>query len=40
MTSQIAERLRQLYPHAEFLFVAADVCRRELLVEVEAILAT
>jgi chorismate lyase/3-hydroxybenzoate synthase len=40
MTPRIAERLRQLYPNAELLFVAADVCRRELLVEIEAILAT
>lgn len=39
MTSQIATRLRQLYPHGEFLFVAADVCRRELLVEIEAVIA-
>lgn len=40
MTPKLAERLRQLYPHGEFLFVAADVCRRELLVEIEAVLAT
>lgn len=39
MTPKIAERLRQLYPKGEFLFVAADVCRRELLVEIEAVLA-
>jgi chorismate lyase/3-hydroxybenzoate synthase len=40
MTPKLAERLRQLYPQGEFLFVAADVCRRELLVEIEAVLAT
>ena len=40
MTPKLAERLRQLYPNGEFLFVAADVCRRELLVEIEAVLAT
>lgn len=40
LTSKIAQRLRQLYPNSEFLFVAADVCRRELLVEIEAVLAT
>jgi chorismate lyase/3-hydroxybenzoate synthase len=39
MTPKIAERLRQLYPNSECLFVAADVCRRELLVEIEAVLA-
>lgn len=33
----IVERLRQLYPTSEILFVAADVCRRELLLEIEAI---
>jgi chorismate lyase/3-hydroxybenzoate synthase len=38
-TPKIAERLRQLYPSAVCLFVAADVCRRELLVEIEAVLA-
>jgi len=40
LTPRIAERLRQLYPQGEFLFVGADVCRRELLVEIEAVLAT
>jgi chorismate lyase/3-hydroxybenzoate synthase len=40
LTPQIDRRLRQLYPNAEFLYVAADVCRRELLVEIEAILPT
>jgi len=38
-TPKIAERLRQLYPAGDFLFVAADVCRSELLVEIEAVLA-
>lgn len=40
LTPNIAERLRQLYPNSELLFVAADVCRRELLVEIEGVLAT
>lgn len=40
LTPTIAERLRQLYPNGEFLFLAADVCRRELLVEIEAVLAS
>jgi chorismate lyase / 3-hydroxybenzoate synthase len=37
LTPRVAERLRQLYPSSEMLFVAADVCRRELLLEIEAI---
>jgi len=37
LTPRIAERLRQLYPTSEILFVAADICRRELLLEIEAI---
>lgn len=37
LTPRIAERLRQLYPASDMLFVAADVCRRELLLEIEAI---
>ena len=37
LTPRIAERLRQVYPGSEILFVAADVCRRELLLEIEAI---
>lgn len=40
LTPKIEQRLRQLYPDSELLFVAADVCRRELLVEIEAVLAT
>lgn len=38
LTAPIAARLRQLYPNSEVLFVAADVCRRELLVEIEAVI--
>ena len=34
----LAERLRQLYPGSEIMFVAADICRRELLLEIEAVL--
>jgi chorismate lyase/3-hydroxybenzoate synthase len=37
LTPRIAERLRQLYPTSDILFVAADICRRELLLEIEAI---
>ncbi len=40
LTPRIAERLRQLYPTSDILFVAADVCRRELLLEIEAISLT
>ena len=40
LTHSIAERLRQLYPNSEMLFVAADVCRRELLLEIEAVLTS
>ena len=40
LTPGMEQRLRQLYPNSEFLFVGADVCRRELLVEIEAVLAT
>jgi chorismate lyase/3-hydroxybenzoate synthase len=35
---RIAERLHQLYPGTEIIFVAADICRRELLLEIEAVL--
>jgi chorismate lyase/3-hydroxybenzoate synthase len=38
LTAPVAARLRQLYPDSEILFVAADVCRRELLVEIEAVI--
>ncbi len=40
LTAAIADRLRQLYPNSEILFVAADVCRRELLLEIEAVLTS
>jgi chorismate lyase/3-hydroxybenzoate synthase len=40
LTAPVAERLRQLYPDCEILFVAADICRRELLLEIEAVLAS
>ncbi|MET0532939.1 MAG: pteridine-dependent deoxygenase [Steroidobacter sp.] len=40
LTPKIEQRLRQLFPNSEFLFVGADVCRRELLVEIEAVIAT
>jgi chorismate lyase/3-hydroxybenzoate synthase len=38
LTPRVAERLRQLYPDSDVLFVAADICRRELLLEIEAVL--
>jgi chorismate lyase / 3-hydroxybenzoate synthase len=38
LTAPIAERIRQLYPDSEVLFVAADICRRELLLEIEAVI--
>lgn len=38
LTDAIAERLRQLYPTSDIIFVAADICRRELLLEIEAVL--
>jgi chorismate lyase/3-hydroxybenzoate synthase len=40
LTPRVAERLHQLYPGSEIMFVAADVCRRELLLEIEAVLGT
>ena len=39
LTAPIAQRLRDLYPKSDMLFVAADVCRRELLLEIEAVLS-
>ncbi|HEX7012310.1 MAG TPA: hypothetical protein VF161_06180 [Steroidobacteraceae bacterium] len=33
----VAARLRQTHPHSEAIFLAADICRRELLVEIEAV---
>ncbi|MBM0104438.1 hypothetical protein JM946_06755 [Steroidobacter sp. S1-65] len=38
MTDAIAARLRELYPTGDIIFVAADICRRELLLEIEAVL--
>jgi len=35
---QIAPRVRELYPRSDIIFVAADICRRELLLEIEAVL--
>jgi chorismate lyase / 3-hydroxybenzoate synthase len=37
LAQPVEQRLRELYPHSEAIFVAADVCREELLVEIEAI---
>lgn len=34
---QIAQRVREEYPSAHVVFLAADVCRRELLLEIEAV---
>lgn len=34
----IAPRVRELYPNSDTIFVAADICRRELLLEIEAVL--
>ncbi|MBL8267649.1 hypothetical protein [Steroidobacter sp.] len=39
LTPSLAERLHQLYPDSEIIFVAADICRRELLLEIEAIVS-
>lgn len=38
LKAQVAQRLRQVYPGSEVIFLAADVCRRELLLEIEAVL--
>lgn len=40
LTPRVAERLHQLYPGSDIIFVAADICRRELLLEIEAVLAS
>ena len=40
LTPRVAERLGQLYPGSDIIFVAADICRRELLLEIEAVLAS
>lgn len=37
LTAAIATRLKQLCPQSDAIFLAADVCRRELLVEIEAV---
>lgn len=37
LVDPIAARLRQAFPHSAAIFLAADVCRRELLVEIEAV---
>lgn len=38
LAPRVAERLQQLYPDSETMFLAADICRRELLLEIEAVL--
>lgn len=35
---QLTARVRQLYPRGDLIFVAADICRRELLLEIEAVM--
>jgi chorismate lyase/3-hydroxybenzoate synthase len=40
LADPIAARLRQMLPQAEALFVAADICRRELLLEIECVRQT
>ena len=40
LTTPVAARLRQLYPNSDIIFVAADICRRELLLEIEAVMGT
>jgi chorismate lyase/3-hydroxybenzoate synthase len=37
LAQPVAQRLRELYPQSEAIFVVADVCRKELLIEIEAI---
>ena len=39
-TPVAAARLSQLYPNSDIIFVAADICRRELLLEIEAVMGT
>jgi chorismate lyase / 3-hydroxybenzoate synthase len=36
--SSLADRLRQAFPKDEMIFLAADICRRELLLEIECVL--
>ncbi|HEY0940703.1 MAG TPA: hypothetical protein VGE08_11445 [Steroidobacter sp.] len=40
LAPRVADRLHQLYPGSDILLLAADICRRELLVEIEAVLAS
>lgn len=40
LTTPVAARLRQLYPNSDIIFVAADICRQELLLEIEAVMGT
>ncbi|HEY0683539.1 MAG TPA: hypothetical protein VGD45_14485 [Steroidobacter sp.] len=40
LTPHLVERLGQLYPDSDIIFVAADICRRELLLEIEAVVGT
>ena len=40
LAPRVAERLHQLYPDSDVILVAADICRRELLLEIEAVLAS
>lgn len=40
LTPHLAQRLRELYPDKDIMFVAADICRRELLLEIEAVIAS
>jgi Putative translation initiation inhibitor, yjgF family len=37
LVPMIAERLQEAYPHAAPIFLAGDICRRELLLEIECI---
>ena len=37
--SAIEERLRRAWPNVTLLFLAADICRRELLLEIEGVVA-
>jgi chorismate lyase/3-hydroxybenzoate synthase len=39
LTPRIADRLHQIYPESDIIFLAADICRRELLLEIEAVVA-
>jgi hypothetical protein len=37
LVDSVAARLHELYPDSEAVVLAGDVCRKELLVEVEAV---